>query len=1601
MTAALMEVLGAQTARDVRVELVRRGVPRELTQRVLGRDGVTVETLVETLSAVGADPVLLQAAIRIHSLPMSAREAVCLVMSEQHVRAVRRPYDAPTSQIMAMDEGFGIIVCRMVRNGGSRSVGVGRMVERLMREGAREARPEDFARFSLKTPVTIMTLNVNGGVTRRSDALVDLVLENDSNDDPRLLLLSETGDPAPMVRDWAMRGVASLFQGLEETDEPSVDGHSDSDDEQGGAMETSRGAEGVPARSEGEELDDECTRWLPRGSVGMMFAQGQLAVEPLPSPSRGILWARIGEEAVVCSVYLPTSGTSRVSNPRALRRRLLERLVEEGWRWRKELPAAMMVIGGDFNAGSRLVDGFLGELAAKRCGIARVVGDVGSAGAIATFRVLGQDGNLRASSTIDHLAFSPPLLALRRGMEAKGRSRRRRRRQQLKRLARDDIAICSWSAGKVLGEDESPGSCARGEIMVPVDRLVPDVAEFRELEHDSENVVEGNHDWHQRRWVKLQVDDEPEVVADFSTPFHASLLSCHALLSLSLPLSFPAPMPPSRPPKAGPRAARVPDPALRGPVRVPRTPPHPDTIREGEGMETWVLFATTLASSFRTWMEHPIALGTPGEIDAATEHLHALLLNAANLSFPPSSPASTSARISRPAPLPTLPREVPVDPTWRAIRREAVEAWRSLRRARRTRTDVLKARRVWQRCRRRLVAYQRGLAEQALQQLEVRMNATATKECWKLAESASQWVKAASGEVDWRSVTADRAQAQLQHAMQVAPSGREEEAAGRFVEWMEGMWCARPKGHSLSHFEEDLLPKPKGPTPWATATAADWTLVVEKAAGRIKMGKASGPDGLDGAWRGALNSRWLRRLTPQAEAAAVLIDGMMGSIIHAGTCVGYWPRVWREGIMVPLRKPKKAEVVTPSLFRPIVLLSRIGAWAGCAVNLWLMQWLEKEKLISPTQFGFRAGFEAGMVPAAVMLEGQMRIAEGKELHVAAMDLASAYDSTDREVLLSVLKLWGVSEGFGGMLRSMIQTSIRARVGSHLSRAVETRIGVPQGLVCSPTLFLVAMERPIRIFQAMSGWGLGPEGQEGVRKLAELFEWRRRQLESGQGSVLSIRGPMARHVSPRRSAVAVDSLLEEEFGPVASMIVRSHGHHRQRLCVMGDEWVAGLFFADDGNLVAVSAEGLQVLIHVFVLAMERSGFRVNGDKTQVLCVGRRTRGRDRWTCDGQRVRALPSVRILGVWLDSNLRGRSEWMRMQKLLTSAGGRTRAVGQGLEVSTRKAFFHAWGPALVEHALAVVAPAVSLSDAIPPWSVELAERRGLRYALELPPGLSMELLHRDLGMHGMAERALAARVRWMGKVSLISSLSIFHAVMERALTSSAVTWVRPTRDTVRACGMDCDDAATWQALKRRRTRQMLHVFSTGRWKRKIERPELQFWEGSLPDGEPPRQLNAYDAWATDGCGDRYEWNRLGPRKRAILPAMEGRRDNVWRARVLLRNGWLPGRRRRLVDWNQLLPAPRLEIAWRGFDQDVMFRLQSAGAGLVRAWRSLQPLNLDERRCVLVGCPLYQWNGSRCGRWHALLTSESENGRSVWVDVILKASRRVLLAVVEWCAEE
>ena len=126
--------------------------------------------------------------------------------------------------------------------------------------------------------------------------------------------------------------------------------------------------------------------------------------------------------------------------------------------------------------------------------------------------------------------------------------------------------------------------------------------------------------------------------------------------------------------------------------------------------------------------------------------------------------------------------------------------------------------------------------------------------------------------------------------------------------------------------------------------------------------------------------------------------------------------------------------------------------------------------IDDSQFGFVPG--RGTTDAIFVIRQlqEKYLAANKRLYMAFVDLEKAFDRVPRKVIWWALRKLGVDEWIVHLVQGMYSNArSRVRVGEGYSEEFEVKVGVHQGSVLSPLLFIIVLEALSREFRCGVPW----------------------------------------------------------------------------------------------------------------------------------------------------------------------------------------------------------------------------------------------------------------------------------------------------------------------------------------------------------------------------------------------------------------------------------------------------------------------------------------------------------------------------------------------------
>lgn len=161
----------------------------------------------------------------------------------------------------------------------------------------------------------------------------------------------------------------------------------------------------------------------------------------------------------------------------------------------------------------------------------------------------------------------------------------------------------------------------------------------------------------------------------------------------------------------------------------------------------------------------------------------------------------------------------------------------------------------------------------------------------------------------------------------------------------------------------------------------------------------------------------------------------------------------KTSVVVPVFK--KGSVNDLGNYRPISLLSVFSKVIEKLMKSRLLNFLEKNKILSANQYGFQK--EKSTEHALMQVTKIIYSNENKKLKTAAifLDICKAFDTVNHELLLHKLNLVGIRGNVHAWFKSYLKNRNQlVKIENIYSKKLPIEGGVPQGSVLGPVLFLI-------------------------------------------------------------------------------------------------------------------------------------------------------------------------------------------------------------------------------------------------------------------------------------------------------------------------------------------------------------------------------------------------------------------------------------------------------------------------------------------------------------------------------------------------------------------
>ena len=176
-------------------------------------------------------------------------------------------------------------------------------------------------------------------------------------------------------------------------------------------------------------------------------------------------------------------------------------------------------------------------------------------------------------------------------------------------------------------------------------------------------------------------------------------------------------------------------------------------------------------------------------------------------------------------------------------------------------------------------------------------------------------------------------------------------------------------------------------------------------------------------------------------------------LINTSLVSGCFPSAFKTARVSPILKKPSLDPSEVKNYRPVSLLSFLSKTLERAIFNQLSSYLHLNNLLDPHQSGFKVGHSTETALLAVSESLHAASANSLSSVLILLDLSAAFDTVDHQILLSTLKVMGVSGSALFLFTSYLTgRSYQVTWRGSMSEPHSLTAGVPQGSVLGPLLF---------------------------------------------------------------------------------------------------------------------------------------------------------------------------------------------------------------------------------------------------------------------------------------------------------------------------------------------------------------------------------------------------------------------------------------------------------------------------------------------------------------------------------------------------------------------
>lgn len=168
---------------------------------------------------------------------------------------------------------------------------------------------------------------------------------------------------------------------------------------------------------------------------------------------------------------------------------------------------------------------------------------------------------------------------------------------------------------------------------------------------------------------------------------------------------------------------------------------------------------------------------------------------------------------------------------------------------------------------------------------------------------------------------------------------------------------------------------------------------------------------------------------------------------------GVLPHKLKCSVITPV--PKVKNTTKCSEMRPINVLMDLEKLIEIIVYEQLINYVQENKILSNYQAGFRKQFSTETALQLVLEDWRRGLKNNECIIAVFIDLKRAFETIDRKRLLMKLKVYGLRETVLGWFEDYLRNRVQhTKINNFISDACKINVGVPQGSILGPLLFIL-------------------------------------------------------------------------------------------------------------------------------------------------------------------------------------------------------------------------------------------------------------------------------------------------------------------------------------------------------------------------------------------------------------------------------------------------------------------------------------------------------------------------------------------------------------------